>query len=98
MSSEKVINQWKSKTLKIELLEIKGKRGIGVKINGIYVGILRRYGTLPEHPRFFRLYITVNTGNGREQSIPMFFTKKQDFNKVEKMMEKYKPKKGKGKK
>ena len=95
MSSETIIDKYKDKSLEIQLLKTQGNRGIGGKINKIYVGILKRYGTLPQQIQLFRLYITVNTKNGRGQSIPLFFTKKQNFNKVEKMFEKYKPKKQK---
>ena len=95
MSSETIIDKYKDKSLEIQLLKTQGKRGIGVKINKIYVGTLYSYGTLPQQSQFFRLYIKVHTGNRRYQAIPMFFTKKNNFNKVEKMFEKYKPKKQK---
>jgi len=93
-----VIDKYKiPKSLEIQLLKTQGKRGIGVKINKIYVGTLYSYGTLPQQSQIYRLYIKVHTGNRRYQAIPMFFTKKNDFNKVEEMFEKYKPKKTKKK-
>lgn len=87
-----IVDTWKNKNNEIVLLKEIGKRGIQVEINGSRVGVLRRWGILPPQYKVFRLYITIFT-NGKEQSIPVFITSKQSYLSLQKIMEKYKPKK-----